>query len=462
MLRPRTPSETQHRPITPLQRTPTNVRGHVTREGAVVDPYESHRNTRVPITPVVRYKKFEQLAEGEGPGAYEIHSDIRPDAKYGIIGIHGGKISKVVSYLTEKLSGSDFSKYTFEGKKASGNGNLVLQGSKFNEPRAIEVAQSVPVAISLAISDRKDKVVLIDGRNEALSDDLTLSLKSKGFIARKPFDSHRNGRRRTNIANLGSTGMGVQIQLPKGLRMQMTQELDEGRAAQPNSLLTKFTQAVRGVLDRTDPADSVVRTKAQIRSSGRERTSHNYIGEFSDLTPDKKLDIATSLTQTNELHGMQPESLARRLNKSTVFVAFDKDNNTLTSAAGLKPMKGRMRDRIIDTYEGTSSDPNAELLVPPREMNAFIGNVERGHAVEYGWAFNRGPDKTPFKKVLNLLFTDAAKKGYGANAIFSVVRSDNANGLRHSQSLGMVPAMKFSSPFSDNKLILFVYRGRRS
>lgn len=458
MLQPKQKILESRRPLVP---TPAHVRGHLTDEGSVVEPYESHRN-RLPVTSrEPRYRNFDDLALNEPSSSYQI--DVREGSGYGIFGIHGGKISDVVSHLTDTIAGNDFTKYHFKGTKSRGNGDLVLSGHQFNEPSAVRLANHVPVVLSLAISDKRDNIVLIDGRNEFLCDELTDSLNSAGFKVHKPFRSHLNGRKRTNIANKGSSGMGVQIQLPKDLRMQMTQELENGTANNPDSLTSKFGHVVRGVLDRVSPEESVSRTKAQLRDSGRVRNDDLYIGEFSDLTSDKKVKVAQKLIDTNRLFGMTPEAMAGRLNRNTVFVAYDKANDMMKSVAGVKRMKAKIQKRILDVYNGHSEGPRDGLLVSSRELSEFIGNVEKGHAVEWGWTSNPSGDRDAYKKILTMLTQDAHKKGFGVNSIFGLVRTSNPDGLRHAESLGLKPAMKFSSPFtgSENDLILFVYKGRR-
>ena len=413
-----------------------------------------------------KYKKFDELAAGEQRGTdYEIHSTHKGSNKYGVFGIHGGKISEVITHLTDRIAGNDHSKYLFEARKERGNSDLILKGHSFNEPEAVNLAQRSAVVVSLAISQNKDRTILVDGRNEHLADELTKSLKENGFSVKKPFASHLNGHKKTNIANQGNHEMGVQIQIPKALRTDMTEELRGENPDQEGTLISKFSNSVKSVLDRVSPDRSVAETHEQGTRDGRARTSQLYIGEFSELKLQKKLEIAQSIIETNGLYGVTPEGLEKKLQNNTVFVAYDKQNGKLQAAAGLKKMKETIKDKMLKVYEDNDPyDRYAKLLVDKHDpdLQKLITHVEHGTAAEYGWATNKSRDKDKFRAVLNLLFKDAEKKGFGPGSIFSVVRADNTSGLNHARNMGMKPVMEMSSPFtqSASKLVIHVYKGR--
>jgi len=270
----------------PLERRPVQVRGHVTGHGEVVEPYQASRNVRVDDA---KYKKFSDMSAGEQKGVdYDTHSVYKGPNAYGVFGIHGGKISEVVAHLTDRIAGERHSKYLFSASKESGNSDLVIKGHQYDDPEALELAHKVPVVVSLAISSNKDKTVLVDGRNEFLADEITNSLREHGFSVKKPFSSHLNGMKKSNIANQGREGVGVQIQLPKDLRNDMTDELRGENPDREGTLLSKFTKAVGSVLERVDPNRSVAETEDLGARDGRARTKNLFIGEFSELKADKK------------------------------------------------------------------------------------------------------------------------------------------------------------------------------
>lgn len=66
-----------------------------------------------------------------------------------ILAIHGGRIERYTSELTVAAAGSQFNYYLFEGIKRSGNRDLHITSTRFDEPQALALVDSSDVCVTL-------------------------------------------------------------------------------------------------------------------------------------------------------------------------------------------------------------------------------------------------------------------------------------------------------------------------
>jgi phage replication-related protein YjqB (UPF0714/DUF867 family) len=185
-----------------------------------------------------RYSNFAELAAHEVRGThFTVNAQDRHTAVV-VIAPHGGFIEPGTSEIAKAIAGEDFSFYSFEGLiRGRPHGDLHITSHLFDEPEGLELVGSTQTAV--AVHGRKDgddpATVLLGGRNAALRDAIALSLKEAGFpvgLAEPKMDARDPG----NICNRGSTGAGVQLELPLTLRKTLV--------AQPDRLQS-FIGAVR-------------------------------------------------------------------------------------------------------------------------------------------------------------------------------------------------------------------------
>jgi phage replication-related protein YjqB (UPF0714/DUF867 family) len=62
---------------------------------------------------------------------------------------HGGGIEPGTSELADAIAGSDLSFYTFEGLKSSGNTDLHITSTRFDEPMCLTLLASSSVVVTL-------------------------------------------------------------------------------------------------------------------------------------------------------------------------------------------------------------------------------------------------------------------------------------------------------------------------
>jgi phage replication-related protein YjqB (UPF0714/DUF867 family) len=175
-----------------------------------------------------KYLNFAELAAGEVAGIdYQIRVENR-GAPVAIIAPHGGRIEPGTLEIAATIAGDTQSFYAFEALRAAGKrGSLHITSARFDEPLALALvseAQTV-VAIHGRSDDGDPLTVGVGGLDSALRDKIAAALTTAGFAAAVVAQGNLAGRDPANICNRGVTGAGVQLELPRALRSQLTTDL---------------------------------------------------------------------------------------------------------------------------------------------------------------------------------------------------------------------------------------------
>lgn len=192
-----------------------------------------------------RYKRYENLKSQERQGIdYRIRQR-SGNSGVAILSIHGGDIEPGTSCIAEAIAGPDHAFYAFEGIKASGNLGLHITSSHFDEPAAIELIKGSKTAISIHGCAQMEPMAYVGGLDFEFRDRIIDTLRRFGFPATTSAKPPFGGMDRANICNLCSRGMGVQIEISKGLRAQMFRDLTPHGRQLPTQTLSRFANAVR-------------------------------------------------------------------------------------------------------------------------------------------------------------------------------------------------------------------------
>ena len=195
-----------------------------------------------------KYANFKALEQFEIEGIdYEIQS------RNGISGIaviapHGGGIEPGTAEITKAIAGSDHAFYAFKGTKKSGNIDLHITSTKFDEPRGIRIIETAETVLAIHGCRELEEFVFIGGLNHDLMEKIQKNLTQAGFKTAKSPAQELQGISPDNICNRSRTGHGVQLEISKGLRENMF-----GRQCYPDTTNTtevfrKFVSAVRDAI----------------------------------------------------------------------------------------------------------------------------------------------------------------------------------------------------------------------
>lgn len=192
-----------------------------------------------------QYHSFAALAARE---VKDVHYRIRLTARRSPIAIvapHGGFIEPGTSELAAAIAGKTHSLYCFESlaMRAKGDG-LHITSTRFDEPQALLLAARSDIVVG--VHGRKNgadaSTVWVGGLHEELRDAICAALTDGGFRAKAVADGHPlAGRDPANICNKGRLGAGVQLEVPRALRIAFATDAANSRA---------FAEAVRGTLRR--------------------------------------------------------------------------------------------------------------------------------------------------------------------------------------------------------------------
>ena len=182
-----------------------------------------------------KYANFANLSQSEPVGSFRI--EIRPTgSSVVLIAPHAGKIEPGTSEICRSIAGNDLTYYLFEGCKQSGNRDLHITSSRFDEPQALAVAAGAQIIVTVHGQSGTDRFVNVGGLADELCASIINSLVDAGFSANRQNNPMLQGREPSNICNCGTSGKGVQLEISRCLR--------DALVADPE-LLSEFTAAVR-------------------------------------------------------------------------------------------------------------------------------------------------------------------------------------------------------------------------
>jgi len=192
-----------------------------------------------------KYSDFESLQKAEREGLdFRIRSCDR-NSRNIVIAPHGGGIEPGTSELAEAIAGSNLSFYAFEGMKATGNGQLHITSTRFNEPVCFDLLARAESAIAIHGEDSDEAVVFLGGLDIAGVARLQEALQVRDFRVRTDGPAHLQGISTTNICNRGTAGGGIQIELSHGLRLTLFQSLTRAGREVATPRFREFVAGVR-------------------------------------------------------------------------------------------------------------------------------------------------------------------------------------------------------------------------
>ncbi len=195
-----------------------------------------------------KYKNFRELSES----AQECKDfSVRLQNRSGttvVVAPHGGGIEPGTSELAAAIAGYDLSFYAFNGIKSAGNRDLHITSTRFDEPRCVALITASPRAIAIHGEDSEREVVFLGGRDEGILLRIRDSLISKGFSVETPKNPALQGLDSANICNRTESGLGVQMELSKGLRHSFFSSLSRSGRKATTERFDQFVSAVREVI----------------------------------------------------------------------------------------------------------------------------------------------------------------------------------------------------------------------
>jgi phage replication-related protein YjqB (UPF0714/DUF867 family) len=135
------------------------------------------------------------------------------------IAVHGGGIEAGTAEAADavaRLNGQDY--YAFVGLRDSGNGELHITSTHFDEPQCVALQRSARATVSYHGCAGARPMVHLGGGDRNLKRRIGDALADVGFPVDWATAEDLDGSDRRNICNRNASGAGVQLELSTALR----------------------------------------------------------------------------------------------------------------------------------------------------------------------------------------------------------------------------------------------------
>ncbi|MFJ9027558.1 poly-gamma-glutamate hydrolase family protein [Streptomyces sp. NPDC102274] len=178
------------------------------------------------------YPSYAALAAAEAEGVDYTRTSLTPaGATWASIAIHGGSIEPGSGEVARAVADGRMAFFEFAGIKNSGNGDLHLTSTVYDEPMGIALVAAARRCLSFHGYTGTTGVAetAIGGLDPALVARVTASLETRGFVVISA-PSEISGTNPLNICNKTTTSAGVQLEMSRAQRAAFFPNGDLSRA----------------------------------------------------------------------------------------------------------------------------------------------------------------------------------------------------------------------------------------
>ncbi|PGO60730.1 poly-gamma-glutamate hydrolase family protein [Priestia megaterium] len=193
------------------------------------------------------FKNYQELSQVYTEGTDYKITYAKNSTEIGVISIHGGGIEVGTTELLESIKSRRpaWSWYSFEALLASNNGNLHITSTNFDEPRAINLVNSLSRDVSLHGASGDTPITYIGGLDQVMRDFIWEALEKRGFAVQLA-DGGIAGKEPNNIINRASHG-GVQLEMTTQQRKEFFTNDDWSKSNRTNP--ANWTQKMKDYTD---------------------------------------------------------------------------------------------------------------------------------------------------------------------------------------------------------------------
>ena len=136
-----------------------------------------------------------------------------------IAAIHGGSIQLHTSDMAKTIAGQKHGVYLFEGHTQNASQSLYMRSDLFDEPQFSAMANQYNRIVAIhGLAAARGDAVLVGGLDHELAHKILDDLNHEKIAAR-PYTKPVVAVSRDNVCNRGILGKGVQLEIPKAMRM---------------------------------------------------------------------------------------------------------------------------------------------------------------------------------------------------------------------------------------------------
>ncbi|MDY6791067.1 MAG: poly-gamma-glutamate hydrolase family protein [Thermodesulfobacteriota bacterium] len=195
-----------------------------------------------------KYKNFAELEQHEREDEDYTILYREVDAKIAIMAPHGGGIEPGTIDIADALAGSDFTFYAFKGIKKTGNKLLHITSNRFDEPIGLQISKNAFIVVTIHGARNRGDMVFVGGKNHKLKQRIMSALRADGFNAVISEITGLRGIKPENICNRCKSGKGVQLEISRGLREEMFENLHRRSLRKKSSIFFAFVNPIKEAL----------------------------------------------------------------------------------------------------------------------------------------------------------------------------------------------------------------------
>ena len=195
-----------------------------------------------------KYSSFTELQQNESMGKDYTIIFREADGAIAIMAPHGGGIEPGTIDVADAIAGREYPLYAFKGLKKEGNSILHITSNRYDEPIGLQTSQKAWIVISIHGCRETKAVVFVGGKNQGLKQRIIAALNQAGFAAETSERPGLRGISNQNICNRCKCGEGVQLELSRGLREKMFDDLRRRALRQKTRIFYDFVTTIRAVL----------------------------------------------------------------------------------------------------------------------------------------------------------------------------------------------------------------------
>jgi phage replication-related protein YjqB (UPF0714/DUF867 family) len=141
-----------------------------------------------------------------------------------VVAPHGGWIEPGTSALAEAIAGEEFALYLFEGLRNRPHHELHITSARFDEPRCLSIMAGSEIVIAVHGRGKGDgDTIWIGGAEKALGRRIRETVEAKRYAGRTE-NLRLPGADANNICNRGKRGAGIQLELTRKLRDELSDD----------------------------------------------------------------------------------------------------------------------------------------------------------------------------------------------------------------------------------------------
>ncbi|MGW9067891.1 poly-gamma-glutamate hydrolase family protein [Streptomyces yangpuensis] len=200
------------------------------------------------------YPNYAALAAARQIGVdYRLLKRTPPGSRLCHIAIHGGGIERGTTEIADYLAASVSRYYSLDGMLPSGNADLHITSTAFDEPEALALVAASDFVVSWHGADGSDPVTYLGGLDTDTGGRIRAALEQAGFTVMTP-PSGLEGVNPANICNKGARSMGVQMELTLALRQSFFEDFTRtGRESGPRTAtFYTYMTAIQSALNGLD------------------------------------------------------------------------------------------------------------------------------------------------------------------------------------------------------------------